>query len=182
MDRHGLASLKSACAASKVYVCSAVAVVIVSALSFLAGIKMFMPPLGQIVAVCMILFVDGTLVWMFWLAADLSLKNKKPCAEKVSGSLPRRDAAVIQFPLYLVSLALSAACLYVTSGTISASGGLNSIYFSVVTIATVGYGDIHPLTDFGKVVAIVEIASGVLLLVCALPILVGRLAALDEAA
>jgi len=176
------ASLKSAYGSSRGYVNSALVVVVLSVLSVVGGAFAIAPPLGQIVAGGVIAFVDGALVWMLWLAADLSLKTKKPDSVKVRGSLPRRDAAVIQFPLYLVSLVLSAACLYVTPGTISACGGLNSIYFSVVTIATVGYGDIHPLTDFGKVVAMVEIASGVLLLVCALPILVGRLAALDEAA
>lgn len=38
---------------------------------------------------------------------------------------------------------------------------LDSFYFSVVTIATVGYGDIHPTTSFGKLVAIALIIAGV---------------------
>ena len=33
----------------------------------------------------------------------------------------------------------------------------DAIYFSVVTVATVGYGDIHPATTVGKVLAIVLI-------------------------
>jgi voltage-gated potassium channel len=37
----------------------------------------------------------------------------------------------------------------------------DAFYFSIVTIATVGYGDIHPATQAGKVLAIVVIVLGV---------------------
>jgi hypothetical protein len=37
----------------------------------------------------------------------------------------------------------------------------DSIYFSVVTVATVGYGDIHPVTVKGKMLAIILIVTGV---------------------
>ena len=37
----------------------------------------------------------------------------------------------------------------------------DAFYFSVVTIATVGYGDIHPATPAGKILAIVLIVTGV---------------------
>jgi len=37
----------------------------------------------------------------------------------------------------------------------------DAIYFSIVTIATVGYGDIHPLTQIGKILAILLIIMGV---------------------
>lgn len=37
----------------------------------------------------------------------------------------------------------------------------DSIYFTVVTVATVGYGDIHPVTAEGKILAIILIVTGV---------------------
>ena len=37
----------------------------------------------------------------------------------------------------------------------------DALYFSIVTIATVGYGDIHPATQAGKVLAIFMIVLGV---------------------
>jgi len=37
----------------------------------------------------------------------------------------------------------------------------DAIYFSIVTIATVGYGDLHPLTQIGKILAILLIIMGV---------------------
>ena len=42
---------------------------------------------------------------------------------------------------------------------------LDSLYFSVVTLATVGYGDLHPVTDLGKAFTIVYILTGVGVLV-----------------
>jgi voltage-gated potassium channel len=38
---------------------------------------------------------------------------------------------------------------------------LNSIYFCVVTLTTVGYGDITPKTDIGKLFTIFYILAGV---------------------
>ena len=37
----------------------------------------------------------------------------------------------------------------------------DAFYFSIVTIATVGYGDIHPATQAGKILAVVLIITGV---------------------
>jgi hypothetical protein len=38
---------------------------------------------------------------------------------------------------------------------------LDAFYFIVATISTVGYGDVHPVTPFGKLLAIVIILTGV---------------------
>jgi voltage-gated potassium channel len=38
---------------------------------------------------------------------------------------------------------------------------LDALYFLIVTIATVGYGDIHPLTPAGKVLVMIIILTGV---------------------
>jgi hypothetical protein len=38
---------------------------------------------------------------------------------------------------------------------------VDAIYFSIVTMATVGYGDIHPQSALGKILAIVLIVGGV---------------------
>ncbi|MEA3222164.1 MAG: potassium channel family protein, partial [Thermodesulfobacteriota bacterium] len=36
----------------------------------------------------------------------------------------------------------------------------DALYFSIVTITTVGYGDIHPATQAGKILAVVLIITG----------------------
>ncbi|MBN1382036.1 MAG: two pore domain potassium channel family protein [Deltaproteobacteria bacterium] len=37
----------------------------------------------------------------------------------------------------------------------------NAVYFSIVTMATVGYGDLHPQTEIGKILAVIIIIGGV---------------------
>jgi hypothetical protein len=58
----------------------------------------------------------------------------------------------------------------------SASGGLGSfIYFSFVTMATVGYGDITPLMGMARFVTILEIILGQLWTLLILGIVLSRL-------
>ena len=38
---------------------------------------------------------------------------------------------------------------------------INSLYFSVITLSTVGYGDITPITDVGKIFTIIYIFTGI---------------------
>lgn len=42
---------------------------------------------------------------------------------------------------------------------------IDSFYFSVVTLATVGYGDIYPVTDIGKLFTAVYIVIGIGILI-----------------
>jgi hypothetical protein len=49
----------------------------------------------------------------------------------------------------------------VVFSTVEGLSFLDAFYFSVVTIATVGYGDIHPTTSLGKILAIALIVAGV---------------------
>ncbi len=46
---------------------------------------------------------------------------------------------------------------------------LDLIYFSIETLATVGYGDMHPQTDYGHFIATIEIFTGM----CFLAVLTG---------
>lgn len=48
----------------------------------------------------------------------------------------------------------------------------DSIYFSIVTVTTLGYGDIHPIHWYSKLLTILEISIGVWFLITILPILV----------
>ena len=40
------------------------------------------------------------------------------------------------------------------------NGALAYFYFSIETLATVGYGDMHPQTNYGHLIATIEIFTG----------------------
>ena len=67
----------------------------------------------------------------------------------------------LRFRIYLVILAsvltLGILGLMITEGF----SLLDSFYFIIVTIATVGYGDIHPVTPAGKILVVGIILAGV---------------------
>ena len=66
--------------------------------------------------------------------------------------------------IYRILDKLSAASHFSVHGTVRDITYAESLYFSIVTMATVGYGDITPVTDIARLVAAVEVVMGVLLL------------------
>ena len=59
-----------------------------------------------------------------------------------------KDAEFRALLLVLVGLLVSGTIFY---STVEGWGLLDSLYFSVSTLATVGYGDLHPTTPLSKV-------------------------------
>jgi len=66
-----------------------------------------------------------------------------------------------RFRIYLVALAIVLILGMIGMIIIEGHTPLDAFYFIIVTIATVGYGDIHPITPLGKVLVIVIILAGV---------------------
>lgn len=66
--------------------------------------------------------------------------------------------------MVFLALNLFFACLFVLGdnaiGNLSPNGFLGAFFFSVETLATVGYGDMHPQTVYGHAVATLEIFIG----------------------
>lgn len=53
---------------------------------------------------------------------------------------------------------ISGACFY---STVEHLNPLNAFYLSFVTLTTIGYGDIHPVTDFGKIFTMLYSTVGI---------------------
>ena len=53
--------------------------------------------------------------------------------------------------------------------------GVDYIYFSFITMATVGFGDLSPATDLGRMTAVVEAVGGQLYLVVVVALFVSNL-------
>jgi voltage-gated potassium channel len=64
--------------------------------------------------------------------------------------------------LYIFAAVFFVVALAGTLGFMRVEGlaPLDALYFSVVTITTVGYGDIHPVTPLGKILAMALILTG----------------------
>jgi hypothetical protein len=69
----------------------------------------------------------------------------------------------IRYRLQITGGALSGVFLLGVVGSMSLEGFsfVDALYYTTVTVATVGYGDIHPVTPAGKVLAVVMIMVGV---------------------
>ncbi len=71
------------------------------------------------------------------------------------------NAAGFKLKLYILLLFATIVLSTLIFSAVEGFSFLDSFYFSIVTIATVGYGDIHPTTSIGKIFAICLIIAGV---------------------
>lgn len=81
-------------------------------------------------------------------------------------------AITMRWPAFVGAVAalfLAVSCLFATLYTLgdkpvsNADGGfLDHLFFSIETLTTVGYGDMHPRTTYGHLVASLELFTGVL--------------------
>ncbi len=71
---------------------------------------------------------------------------------------------IVYAALYTVLDRFSAAHHFMVHGTAQDITFAESLYFSVITLSTVGYGDIFPMTDVVRVIVASQVVLGVLLL------------------
>lgn len=69
----------------------------------------------------------------------------------------------LRFRLHLFLVLMFGVMILAIAGFMITEGLslVDALYFSVVTIATVGYGDIHPVSQAGKILAVLIIITGV---------------------
>ena len=126
---------------------------------------------------CVIALITDFIAALILLETGLrSVRPKRTLVE-----LPHRIAGLFILPLLLVTLVCSFGNMYLHSGEVRDQHGcletpLDAAYFSPVTLSTVGYGDYSPTGPKARKLVLWQLASGVLLLLVALPILVSRLA------
>ena len=120
--------------------------------------------------------VDLYLLIVLWEAAQRRAAGYKIFA------FPHRSWSILFVFLLLISLICSFADMYIKSmgvqhgsGEILADHG-DAVYFSTVTITTLGYGDYAPINKCARRIVIWELGSGFLLLLLTVPVLASRLA------
>jgi voltage-gated potassium channel len=86
------------------------------------------------------------------------LKEIRTLLESIKNSIPKISIFLL-FIIILVTILGSA--MYVIEGSENGFKDIpNSIYWAIVTLATVGYGDITPITPLGKILASIIILIG----------------------
>ena len=66
-----------------------------------------------------------------------------------------------EFRALLLVLVVQLVCATTFYSMVEGWAVLDSLYFSVITLATVGYGDLHPTTPLSKVFTMVYMILGV---------------------
>ena len=107
--------------------------------------------------------------------------DAKPDAIYVSSKclkqiFPSKTAGVFIIAFLLTGLVSGFAGLYLnTSLSQPLEGPLDALYFSSVTMMTVGFGDYVPLGEGAKLLVMGQLVSGMLLLFGGFPLLISRL-------
>lgn len=144
-------------------------------------------PIGWLIAT----MVDGCVFVLLVMAAIRSDGHVS-----ISKYLPNKLAALALFMLLFIALMPSFGSMYLQSGGVCQAGveaghvgnsagenfaalqtPLDALYFSCVTMMTVGYGDYVPITPCARRLVIWQLGSGALLLLGAFPLLLSRMAA-----
>jgi len=88
---------------------------------------------------------------------------------------PRRTAGLLVVALLFVAVLSGFAGLYVGTNVFAANKPpLDAFYISVFTLALTDYS---PKAGYGQVVVMMEVVSGVLLIVALFPLLISRISA-----
>ena len=98
------------------------------------------------------------------------------------GGLKSPARSIILLSFNYIEIIIHFASFYILSLSIGYSGCQNpitsppvSLYFSIVTITTLGYGDIHPISWIGSTLVSIEVLAGIALIVTALAIFISEL-------
>jgi hypothetical protein len=99
---------------------------------------------------------------------------------KPSWGLRSVNRAIILALINYLELTIGFAIIYAWSGAISShthtlTGALEALYFSCITVTTLGYGDFSPSNSFGQLLVIIETMMGIVLLVLVIGALVSGL-------
>jgi hypothetical protein len=126
-----------------------------------------------------IVISDAYLALVLFFAAILS--DDRAFAARwpwIAGLFPRRTTALFVVTSLLLSIVFGFAGLYVGTEVFPSSKTPgDALYISLFTLAFTDYG---PKSGYGQFVVVGEVASGILFLIAAVPLLISRIATFES--
>lgn len=101
----------------------------------------------------------------FLIETFMVIFNRIYVGEQFNIQNPKRILLILF--LNFIEVVLSFGVLYASGNYLNEpfTNHIETIYFSLMTSATVGYGDIHPITATGKIITMVQVLSSLTFLV-----------------
>ena len=132
-------------------------------------------PLAWIAILISDSYLSLVLLFAAIVSDDDNFATKHPW---ITGFFPRRTVGLFVVVLLLVSIVSGFAGLYVGTEVFQSSKTpLDAIYLSLFTLA---FTDYTPKPGYGQLVVIGQVASGILCLVAAIPLLISRIATFES--
>lgn len=76
----------------------------------------------------------------------------------------KKEELIITFSIFLIAILIASILMYIAENPVQPevfSSIPKCFYFSIITFTSVGYGDISPISDFGKAIASITAILGV---------------------
>ena len=121
----------------------------------------------------------GLITWVLIVDAAALLNETGICSRAFVSRMARRSVPVFSFlvvfgfivvifgTLYAILDHFSHAPNFSNAGTTARLNFADALYFSIVTLSTIGYGDITPTSGIARLIVVAEILFGVVLLLFA---------------
>jgi hypothetical protein len=98
---------------------------------------------------------------------------------KFWGPVTSLERSIFLMLINFLEIVVGFAIIYIYTSSISngpdiLSNPLDALYFSVVTITTLGYGEFHPFTEAGKIAVILQVTFAVIFFAVMLGSIIGK--------
>lgn len=121
-------------------------------------------------------------LYLISCVAEAALRSDSGVGEKIFLQLPSRTCSLFLVPLCIIAAVVSYAGLFQFYGEIKATVDTaveltweEYIYFSAVTLTTLGYGDFVPIDALTRWLVLAELGTGVVLVLIAVSLVASRI-------
>lgn len=157
-----------------------IGIVVLISLALAPQLFSLSPIYSGVAVLCVNIYITAIL-FSAAIKSDIKLVEGSRTERFVTAILPKKRLGLVLFAFLLFVLVFGFANLYlglkdgVKNGNLNLGGFFDSIYFSAVTITTIGDGVLVPASNAAKGIVMWELGSGILFFSCGLGVFLMRL-------